>query len=203
MKLTAFALLLLVVRGIPDGEAQVVRERATSHRVGARMNWKGAAGAPPPPPASQRKRGRTGLAAGRRSPPAPDIIIIGLDGKNILLGEKRGKVVIVDFWASWCPPCRRMVPIFNSLHEKYSNRGLEVIGISMDEGTTTDLKGLADEFGVRYTAADGDRETEEAFKVEALPTTLLIDRKGRIRARHKGAISRALLEREIKRLLSE
>jgi peroxiredoxin len=96
-----------------------------------------------------------------------------------------------------------MIPIFNSLHEKYRNRGLEVIGISMDEGTTADLKGLANEFGVRYTAADGDPETEEAFRVEALPTTLLIDRRGRVRARHQGAIGQAQLEREVKKLLAE
>lgn len=153
--------------------------------------------------AAQRKRAGSKRPAKKRYEPAPEIIVIGLDGRNIRLSEKRGKVLVVDFWATWCPPCRTMIPIFNSIHDKYGGRGLEVIGVSMDEGTTSDLKELAAEFGVRYTAADGDSETEEAFGVTSLPTTLLIDRKGRIRLRHSGAISQAQLEREIKRLLAE
>jgi thiol-disulfide isomerase/thioredoxin len=200
VKLLAFLLLLVVAQVLPFTDAQSPGEVAPTARENvARPAVRGVGDAP----VRLRQRGNSKRAARRRYPPAPDVIIIGLEGKNILLGEKRGKVVIVDFWASWCPPCRRMIPIFNLLEEKYRNRGLEVIGISMDEGTTADLKGLAEEFGVRYTAADGDRETEEAFSVEVLPTTLLIDRKGNIRARHRGAISQAKLELEIKKLLSE
>lgn len=174
-------------------EAGQIRERD-------RRSDERASGRPP----TRRRKGVNSKAPGRgRYPKAPDIIIIGLDGKNILLDEKLGKVLVIDFWATWCPPCRRMVPIFNSLQEKYRNQGLEVIGISMDAGTTADLKGLSDEFGLRYTGADGDSETEEAFGIVALPTTLLIDRNGRIRARHKGLISQAKLDSEIKKLLAE
>lgn len=200
MSLLALFLLLSIGRALPYTEPQPSREEpAHAPEKVARLYERGRADAPP---ATQRKRANS-RAGRKRYSRAPEIIIIGLDGKNILLYEKRGKVMVVDFWASWCPPCRTMIPIFNSLQEKYRNRGLEVIGVSMDEGTTADLKELSAEFGLRYTAADGDSETEKAFRVEALPTTLLIDRKGRIRSRHRGAISQAKLEAEIKRLLSE
>lgn len=198
MSLLALSLLLIIARGLPYTEVKASREPGQVLGNVTRLDGSAARA-----PARQRKRANSKAAVRKRYPLAPDIIIIGLDGKNILLDEKRGKVLVVDFWASWCPPCRRMIPIFNSLQENYRTQGLEVIGISMDEGTTADLKELSVEFGLRYTAADGDSEIEKAFAVEVLPTTLLIDRKGRIRARHRGAVSQAKLESEIRKLLSE
>lgn len=200
--LLLLALLLAVAPGFSYTEAGASPARLAQFRVATTTAHpdSGTSGAAI---AGQRKRTNSKQAAKKRYKPAPEIIVIGLDGVNIRLGEKRGKVVVVDFWASWCPPCRTMIPIFNSLHDKYRDSGLEIIGVSMDEGTTADLKELADEFGLRYAAADGDRETEEAFGVTVLPTTLLIDRKGRIRARHSGVISQPQLEREINRLLAE
>lgn len=141
----------------------------------------------------------------RRSyPQAPDIIILGLNGHNITLKDERGKVVLVDFWASWCGPCRRMFPFLNSLLAKYQERGLEIIGISMDEGTTEDISALAKDLGLKYTIADGDRETAEAFGgLHGLPTSFLVDRQGRIRAKQFGYRSQIQLEREIVTLLGK
>lgn len=142
-------------------------------------------------------------AAHKTYPPVPDLIMIGMDGINIRLSERRGKVLLIDFWASWCPPCRRMFPTLNSLQAKYKNEDFEIIGISMDDGTTEDIGRLGKELGLNYTIADGDTETEEAFDVRALPTSFLIDRKGRVRAVHRGIRNSMQLQREIKRLLAE
>ena len=98
----------------------------------------------------------------------------------------RGKVVLVDFWASWCGPCRRSFPWMSALHAKYAARGLQIVAINLDK-----QRSLADEFLVSYPAAftvafDPAGKSAEAFKVAAMPTSILISADGRILGRHIG-----------------
>jgi peroxiredoxin len=122
-----------------------------------------------------------------------------LDGKTITLAALRGKVVWLNFFASWCPPCQQETPILRSLSDTYRDRGLEVVGISVQETTPTDVKAYADRYRLRYTIGfDGSGEVLREYKVFALPTQFFIDVNGVIHHVVSGPVdepgARALIE---------
>lgn len=128
----------------------------------------------------------------------------GLEGDTVRFADLRGKVVLVDFWATWCPPCRAMIPSLNRLQAKYADKGLVIVGISMDQGGAEDVHAFRKRQPLDYTIALGTMETVAAFgSVEALPTSFLVDRQGKIRSSHVGFTSEATLEAEIAKLLAE
>lgn len=118
--------------------------------------------------------------------PAPDFTLPGSEGKTIHLSELRGKVVYVDFWASWCGPCRQSFPWMNQLQSAWGDKGLVIVAINLDQE-----RALADRFiaamNPRFTLAfDPLGGTAEHYKVQGMPTSYLIDRQGNIHARHMG-----------------
>jgi len=126
---------------------------------------------------------------------APD-----LDGRVINTASLRGKVVVVNFWATWCPPCREEIPDLVALQEKYRDT-LQIIGVSQDSGSTEDVKRFAAEHKMNYPTVMSTPEIERLFPgVYALPTTFILDREGKLAQKHIGLLKASLTELETRTL---
>lgn len=134
---------------------------------------------------------------------APDFVLPQLDGTPLRLSAYRGKVVLLDFWATWCDPCREETPHFVDLQQQYADRGLEIIGVSMDD-TSEPVRDFYRQFHVNYPVVMGDAKTGEAYGgVLGLPIAFLLDRDGRIVTKHMGPTEAATFDQEITSLLSK
>jgi cytochrome c biogenesis protein CcmG/thiol:disulfide interchange protein DsbE len=132
---------------------------------------------------------------------APDFALPQPDGPDLRLSSYRGKVVLLDFWATWCDPCREEIPHLVELQQRYGDRGLQIIGISMDDSIDP-VRPFYQRFHMNYPVVMGTAKTGELYGgVLGLPITFLIDRDGRICAKHIGATDAAIFEKEIKSLL--
>ncbi len=117
----------------------------------------------------------------------PQFSFSSLEGKTIAMKDLGNKVVIVDFWATWCGPCREEVPHLNTLYSELKGKGLEIVGISMDTDGTDSVKDFAREFRMQYPIVIGDEKVAESFGgIIGLPTTFIIDRNGRIAKKYIG-----------------
>ncbi len=144
---------------------------------------------------------RDSLAAGTGKA-APDWALKNVDGKTVKLSDYKGKVVILDFWATWCPPCRAEIPSFVELYKKYSQDGLVVVGVSVDEEGPSVVKPFIKRNKIEYPIVMADGKIEQAYGgVEAIPTTFIINREGKIVNKHVGLTSKEEFEKEIKPLL--
>ena len=133
--------------------------------------------------------------------PAPAWELQDLDGKLVKSSDFKGKVVILNFWATWCPPCREEIPGFIELQKQYGEKGLVVVGVSLDEGGPAAVKRFAERFKVNYTVVRGDEKILNDFGgINALPTTFVIDKEGRIVGKHIGYAEQSFFERAIKTL---
>lgn len=128
-----------------------------------------------------------------------------VQGKSVSLSDYKGKVVLLDFWATWCPPCRKEIPGFIELYNTYKSRGFVVIGVSMDEADDlANVKQYAAQIKMKYPILLGNGREEDlkpAFGDLPLPTSFVIARDGRICTRHDGLTSKEQVEREITALL--
>lgn len=137
----------------------------------------------------------------RRSYPAREQAFTDLNGDAIRLSDYKGNVVLVNFWAAWCAPCREEIPQFVKLQDKYRGQGLRVIGISIDD-TESELRDFYREYNMNYPVIPGDQKTADAFGgVLGLPTTFIIDRDTRLRARQAGSTNFQALEQQTLALL--
>ncbi len=126
------------------------------------------------------------LSAQEMNKPAPDFTLKARSGENVRLAELVGQVVFVNFWASWCGPCRQEMPELNRLQQQFSPLGFTVLAINLDESPEPAekfLKRLTVDFPVLY---DPENTVSQAYDVEAMPTSYLIDRDGNLRYLHKG-----------------
>ncbi len=133
---------------------------------------------------------------------APDFELKDVNGKSVRLSDFRGKVVVLDFWATWCGPCKIEIPWFVEFERKYKDKGFAVLGVSEDEDGWTSVKPFVKEVGINYRVVIGNDRTTESFGgIEGLPTTFVIDREGKIAAVHVGLASKQDFEDAIEKLL--
>lgn len=144
-------------------------------------------------------------AAPRPGQPAPNFKVVSTTGQTISQDNYRGHVLILDFFATWCQPCRRSIPHLVEMNHKYGKQGLQILGLSVDEEGERAVKTFADEFRVNYPLAlAGDLITAD-FGVRSVPIMFLIDKKGKVVEVYRGStdeVARAV-EQSIKRLLAE
>jgi len=134
--------------------------------------------------------------------PAPEFSLTDLSGRPLHLADYRGKVVVLDFWATWCEPCKQEIPRLIDLQNRYSAQGLQVLGISMDDSEPP-VRTFQQNFKMNYPVAVGTAKLADQYGgVLGLPITFVIDRQGRIFSRHIGAVDFSLIEAEVKKQLS-
>ena len=147
-----------------------------------------------------------GLAACKPAPSlghAPAWKLKDLDGKEVSSSQFQGKIVVVDFWATWCVPCIGEIPGYIKLQEKYGKDGLVIVGISLDEKGPEQVKSFVKAKGMNYQVVMGSEEVQQLFGgLDSIPTTFLIDRTGMIRDRKIGAEPAEEYERKVKAVLN-
>jgi peroxiredoxin len=134
---------------------------------------------------------------------APDFTVTDLDGRKLSLSDYKGKVVLLNFWATWCAPCRTEIPHFVEMQNRFGADGFQVIGISMDDDANP-VREFAQQFKLNYPVAVGDDKLAERYGgVLGLPISFIIDRQGRIYAKHIGATDTTVFDNEVKGLLAK
>ncbi len=135
---------------------------------------------------------------------APDFALKTLEGKTVKLSDYKGKIIIIDFWATWCPPCRKGIPDLIELQKAYS-KDLVVVGISLDqERTLKDLKPFIENYGINYPVVLGNEKVVKDYGgINAIPTSFIVDQKGFIIDSHVGLVPKTVYEDKIKMLLGK
>ena len=145
---------------------------------------------------------RVEAQSGRK--PAAQFTLKDAKGKDVKLSDYRGKVVLLNFWATWCGPCKVEIPWFIEFEKNYSGRGLAVLGVSMDEDGWKVVTPYAENQKMNYPVLLGNEQVAGLYGgLDALPTTLILDRAGKIAAAHTGLVGRDTYEKEIQQLLAE
>lgn len=141
-------------------------------------------------------------AATAQTKPAPDFELKTLDGRTVKLSDFRGKAMVLNFWATYCGPCRVEMPWLIDFYARYKSQGLEIVGISMDDGDQEQVAAFGKEFNVNYTIVMGNHAVGDAYGgARFLPQTFLVNREGRIIKSIVGIKSRNDFEESIKLLL--
>lgn len=136
---------------------------------------------------------------------AADFTLKSNSGKNIKLSELRGQVVMINFWATWCGPCRQEMPLLEQLYQKYSAMGFTILGVNVEENPNDAVKWLKERPVTFPILFDNESAVSELYNVSAMPTTLILDRGGNIRFLHLGYVpgTEEKYQQEIRKLLKE
>jgi len=132
---------------------------------------------------------------------AADFTLQDMNGKNVRLSDYRGKVVLLEFWATWCPPCRASIPGIERISKAYKDKGLVVLAVSLDEGGWDSVKSFISSNGMTYTVLKGNDEVSASYQVRTIPMLLIVDKEGRISKRYLGFGSEDDLEKDINTVL--
>jgi cytochrome c biogenesis protein CcmG/thiol:disulfide interchange protein DsbE len=132
---------------------------------------------------------------------APDFTLADSKGASIRLSDYKGKVVLLDFWATWCHGCKTEIPWYMEFQQKYRDKGLAVIGVAMDEDGWKSVKPYIEETKINYTIVVGNEELAKKYGADSLPVTLLIDRDGKIAESHAGMVDKAAFEKDVQTIV--
>ena len=132
---------------------------------------------------------------------APEFTLPDFEGRPISLSHYQGKVIVLDFWASWCAPCVAELSVFQDLHERYQGKGFEVVGVNLSD-ENPDVSGFLKEKHIRYTNLVGNDKIEALYgPITGYPTTFIIDREGTIREHFTGGQPASVIENAVRQLL--
>jgi peroxiredoxin len=134
---------------------------------------------------------------------APDFALKDANGKEVRLSELKGKVVLVNFWATWCEGCQVEIPWFIEFAKKYEGDGLVVVGVSMDDDGWKSVKPWMEEKKVNYTVVIGDQALGKKYGLESMPLTALVGRDGKVADTHAGIVDKEETEKKIRELLGK
>lgn len=141
-------------------------------------------------------------AAESASGKLPDFTLPDLAGRQINLQSFEGKkIVVLNMWATWCGPCRREIPDFNAVYESYKDRGVEFLGVSLDQNPEEVVPPFLNEIPIAYPVLLGSPDLQFRYNIRGLPTTYIIDKDGTVKRRFVGMINREILEDELNKLL--
>jgi peroxiredoxin len=135
----------------------------------------------------------------------PSFTLPDLAGNEVTLSDYAGKVVVLDLWATWCPPCRQEIPFLVELFEEHKDAGLVVVGVGLDDGGANVLRPFVEQQGVTYPILVGNRQVGQTYQLQGIPTTFILDRNGRIAEKHLGfsPADADVIRAEVARLLGE
>jgi peroxiredoxin len=153
-------------------------------------------------PAEQTRSSATVQPAGERKP-APEFALQDSSGKTVSLKDYRGKVVLLDFWATWCHGCKQEIPWFAEFQRKYGAKGLTVVGVSLDGDGWKVVKPFLQNADVPYRIVLGNDDTAKLYGIQNMPDTFLIDRRGRIAAAYAGMVDKDNVEANIQTMLAQ
>ncbi len=132
---------------------------------------------------------------------AADFTLQDLNGQSVRLSDYKGRVVILDFWATWCPPCRASIPGLEKIYKAYKDKGLVILAVSLDQGEWDSVKSFSAEYGITYTVLKGNEDVSEKYQVRTIPMLLVINKEGLIAKRYLGFGNDEDLENNIKSIL--
>lgn len=125
-------------------------------------------------------------SSGLTGRPAPDFALKSSTGENLRLSEYRGDVVMINFWATWCGPCRQEMPLLDELYSRYERVGFNLLGVNIDDDSNRAMD-MIRELGVNFPVLfDARKEVSKMYDVDAMPVTVLVDREGKVRYVHQG-----------------
>jgi cytochrome c biogenesis protein CcmG/thiol:disulfide interchange protein DsbE len=157
-------------------------------------------------PGLRSRPGKWGNGADPRR--VPNFEFVDFRGERRNLADYSGRVILINFWASWCPPCSVEIPRVNELYRQYRDKGLTVIGVSLDRQRPDDMRYLIDELGIDFVNIPGDANFVEKFggipgvgPIPAIPTTVIIDRTGRVCKTFVGLVEKRAFEEAVRELL--
>jgi thiol-disulfide isomerase/thioredoxin len=200
-KSAIITLAVIATLGVLAIVVGVVRQRsvAAAHPVAARHTASAQPGNSTGGPADTGKEAVIRFASNAQ--PMPPFLVNDLDGQLISTAQLRGKVVIVNFWATWCPPCQEEIPEMMELQKQYQGN-LQIIGVSMDDGPAEGVKDFAGKIGMTYPVVMGSDELSQEYGgIPALPTSFVIDPEGRVVQKHVGLYPKEVYDQEIRALL--
>ncbi len=190
--------MMFIVAGCKKEEPEPPQQEQTKVKAEEKATQPLAEKAPPAPPVTDE------------APPAPDsktapsFTLQDLNSKQVSLSDFKGKVVILDFWATWCPPCVKEIPHFVELYEQYKDQEFTIVGISLDRQGVSVVKPFVQKYQVNYPILMTDSQVDKAYGgIASIPTTFIIDSAGNIRHKYIGYRDKAVFETDIKALLAE
>jgi thiol-disulfide isomerase/thioredoxin len=153
---------------------------------------------------ARRSEGTASSVGNMKGKAAPEFALQSLDGKTVHLSDFRGKAVLLNFWATWCEPCKIEMPWFVELQKQYGPEGLQIVGVAMDDASQQDISKFAQNMGVNYPILIGKEAVGDSYGgVQFLPATFYIDRDGKVFDKIFGLKGRGEIETDVKKILAQ